>query len=150
MPKMKKDFERVNARLRTLETMPIDELRALWAKYFRSPAPPHYQRLPLARRIGYHLQAMAYGGLDKSSRQRIKRLAKNPDTQSPTLHTIAPGTCIIKEWNGKRLVVEALNNRQFRFEGRIYKSLSAIASEVAGCRKSGNYFFGITKKRFPA
>lgn len=149
MPKMKKDFERVDARLKALQTMPIEELRALWEKHFKNPAPPHYQRSPLSRRIGYHIQVMAFGGLDKSSRQRIKRLAKNPAVQSPILHTIAPGTRIIKEWNGQRLVVEALDNRQFRYEGRVYKSLSAIASEITGCRKSGNYFFGITKKRFP-
>lgn len=136
-------------RLDALEYMPIEELRILWEKYLKYPAPLHYQRLPLARRIGYHLQALSYGGLDKSTRQRIKRLAKNPAMQSPNLYTISPGTRIVKEWHGNRLVIEVLEQRQFRFEGRLYKSLSAIASEVAGCRKSGNAFFGITKKRYP-
>jgi len=141
--------ESLKQRLGALEHLSIEELRAMWEKYIKCPAPPHYRRQPLARRIGYHLQALAYGGLDKSTRQRIQRLGKNPALKSPNLYTISPGTRIIKEWRGQRYVVEVLEERQFRFEGRIYKSLSAIASEIAGCRKSGNFFFSITKKRYP-
>ena len=140
--------ETISAQLRALETMPLPELRALWQSYFNSPAPSQYHRGSLARRVGYHMQVAAYGGLSKTAQMKLKRLGKNPEMQSPSRYAIPTGTRVVKEWPGREIVVLVEGERQFRFEGRSYKSLSAIASELVGCRQSGNKFFGLTKKRY--
>ncbi|MGB1540540.1 MAG: DUF2924 domain-containing protein [Rickettsiales bacterium] len=140
--------ESVKSQLAVLETMPMEELRALWQKHFKMPAPKHFQRHSLARRVGYQMQVAAYGGLSKTARLKLKRLAQNPDIKSPTHYAIAPGTRITKTWRGREIVVTVEGERQFAYDGKVYKSLSAIASELVGCRQSGNKFFGIHKKRY--
>ena len=138
----------IESRLAALDTMPMEALRALWQEHFKTPAPKHYQRHHLARRVGYQMQITAHGGLSKTARLKLKRLGQNPDLQSPDRYAIPTGTRIVKEWRGREIVVEAEGERQFRFDGRAYRSLSAIASELVGCRQSGNKFFGLNKKRY--
>ena len=134
-------------KLTDLEQASLAELRDLWLRYFKSPAPVHYQRHFLIRRIGYHLQAMAEGGLSKSARGRLKRLAADPTIMSPAHYTVTPGTRIVKDWNGKRLIVIVEGKQDFVFEGKRYKSLSAIARELVGSPQSGPLFFGLRQRK---
>ena len=138
----------IETQLAGLDSMPLDELRAMWQQHFKTPAPKHYQRAAIARRVGYQMQVAAYGGLSKTARLKLKRLGQNPELQSPDRYAISPGTRIVKTWRGREIIVLAETERQFAFEGKAYKSLSAIASELVGCRQSGNKFFGLNKKRY--
>ena len=52
------------------------------------------------------------------------------------------GTRMIRVFNGQRHCVTVVENG-FEHEGNIYKSLSAIASKIAGTRWNGWVFFGI-------
>jgi hypothetical protein len=54
-----------------------------------------------------------------------------------------PGTYLEREYKGRRVIVKVLVNG-FEFEGEIYRSLSAIASEVAGTKWNGFLFFNLT------
>lgn len=148
MARKKTETQTIEAQLAALDTTPMEALRAAWQEHFRTPAPKHYQRSALARRVGYQMQVAAHGGLSKTARLKLKRLGQNPEIQSPDRYTIAPGTRITKTWRGREIVVLAEGEKQFTFEGRSYKSLSAIASELVGCRQSGNKFFGLHKKRY--
>ena len=47
------------------------------------------------------------------------------------------------EYKGRRVIVKVLVNG-FEFDGEIYRSLSAIASEVAGTKWNGFLFFNLT------
>lgn len=140
--------EPLETQLAALEQMPLADLRMLWQQYFKTPAPKHYQRGTLMRRMGYQIQVAAYGGLSKTARLKLKRLSQNPELQSPSRYAIPPGTRIVKEWRGREIIVVTEGERRFVFEGRTYKSLSAIASELVGCRQSGTKFFGLHKKRY--
>jgi hypothetical protein len=148
MAHKKAETQTIEAQLAALDAMPMEMLRNAWQQHFKTPAPKHYQRSALARRVGYQMQAAAYGGLSKTARLKLKRLSHNPELQSPARYTIAPGTRITKTWHGREIVVLAEGEKQFTFEGRSYKSLSAIASELVGCRQSGNKFFGMNNKRY--
>lgn len=141
--------DQLQQRLNALETIPIEDLRGLWHKYYGTPAPAHYQRSYLVRRVGYHLQALAYGGLSKTAREKLKRLASQPALKSIPTYTISPGTRIVKEWRGKQIVVHVQDQRTFLFNDKPYKSLSAIASELVGCKQSGIRFFGLHRKVAP-
>jgi hypothetical protein len=55
---------------------------------------------------------------------------------------ITPGTRLVREWNGRTIDVIATKGGML-WEGRTYRSLSAIAREVTGTAWSGPRFFGI-------
>jgi DUF2924 family protein len=54
------------------------------------------------------------------------------------------GTLLSRKWKGRTILVEVLA-QGFRYEGRPFSSLSAIAIEVTGTRWNGMAFFGLTR-----
>jgi hypothetical protein len=57
-----------------------------------------------------------------------------------------PGTILAREFQGRDVVIKVLD-KDFEFEGRRYKSLSAIAREVTGTKWNGFLFFGIADSK---
>ena len=53
----------------------LDELRCEWRRLYRSE-PPRISRDLLIRGVGYRLQEIQHGGLGKSTRRKLKTLAK--------------------------------------------------------------------------
>jgi Protein of unknown function (DUF2924) len=54
-----------------------------------------------------------------------------------------PGTYLEREYKSRRVIVKILVDG-FEFDGQIYRSLSAIASEVTGTKWNGFVFFNLT------
>lgn len=52
------------------------------------------------------------------------------------------GSRLVREYKGKRIFVDVLEYG-YRHNGRDYKSLTAIATELMGSRTSGPKFFGL-------
>jgi hypothetical protein len=57
----------------------------------------------------------------------------------------APGTLLTRDFKGRTHVVKVLTDG-FEYEGRTYRSLSAIAGEIAGTRWNGFLFFGLNRE----
>jgi hypothetical protein len=55
---------------------------------------------------------------------------------------LQPGTCLMREWNGRTYRVEVVEDG-FVMDGRAYRSLSAIAKRITGAQWSGPRFFGL-------
>ncbi|WP_431266964.1 DUF2924 domain-containing protein [Dankookia sp. P2] len=53
-----------------------------------------------------------------------------------------PGTRLIREYDGVQHVVK-VRAHDFEYEGRPYRSLSAIARHITGTRWNGWTFFGL-------
>jgi hypothetical protein len=53
-----------------------------------------------------------------------------------------PGTRLLREWNGRTYVVD-VTEAGFAFDGKTYRSLSAIARRITGAQWSGPRFFGL-------
>jgi hypothetical protein len=53
-----------------------------------------------------------------------------------------PGTRLVREWNGRTHVVD-VSEDGFVFDGKTYRSLSAIAKRITGAHWSGPRFFGL-------
>ncbi|MEE4539084.1 MAG: DUF2924 domain-containing protein, partial [Erythrobacter sp.] len=56
------------------------------------------------------------------------------------------GTRLIREWQGVEHVVTVAADG-FEWQGRPYKSLSAIARAITGTRWNGLVFFGLKNRR---
>ena len=104
------------------------------------PAPgvsPKLLRLALAWRI----QADAFGGLSASCRRRLAQAAFGKSTTQPA----SAGTKLVREWQGVSHVVTIDENGTIRWNGREWKSLSAVARAITGGHWSGPAFFGLRK-----
>jgi hypothetical protein len=57
-----------------------------------------------------------------------------------------PGSVLVRDYRGLRLTVTALE-RGFEWNGRLYRSLSAVAKAVTGAHWNGRLFFGLTRRQ---
>ena len=53
------------------------------------------------------------------------------------------GTKLIREWQGMVHEVLALEDGQFAYGGKTYRSLTMIARQITGTNQSGPRFFGL-------
>ncbi|TGS09818.1 DUF2924 domain-containing protein [Mesorhizobium sp. M2E.F.Ca.ET.209.01.1.1] len=132
-----------------------DELADRWLKIYGVPAPRGARRVFLERAIAWHIQAKAFGGIDKDAQ---RSLFKASATQSARVDTAEPdeasargrssralpsaGARLIREWHGKTHVVDVVATG-YIWEGKTYKSLSMIARAITGAHWSGPRFFGL-------
>ena len=150
-----------------LRSASIGDLRARHREVFQEETLCR-NRNQLFRRIAWRLQALEEGDLTDRARQRAEEIARDADlrviaprdflngdgtTVEPAPRESAPrdprlpspGTMLSRKWRDKAIVVEVLQ-KGFRYQGRKYSSLSAIAAAVTGTRWNGLAFFGLTGK----
>jgi hypothetical protein len=141
----------VLGRLAALKTAPAAELQAQWRELFGKEAPPH-NRTFLQSRLAYRIQELAYGGLKPETLRRLEALGEQLDGGNPVLRRIrvddkpVTGTKLVRNHHGVEHTVTVLADG-YSWEGRPYKSLSAIARAITGTRWNGWTFFGIANRR---
>jgi hypothetical protein len=123
----------------------LDELRREWRRLYHGE-PPRLSRDLLVRGIGYRLQEIQHGGLGKSTRRKLKTLAKMFQTKGriasgPGL-SLKPGARLVREWHGRTHKVTVTEDG-FEYAGMNYPSLTKIASKITGVHWSGPRFFGL-------
>ena len=104
----------------------------------------------IRKRIAYRLQEIYLGGLNDRDLATLEAIAdKDPLAnleQNGTRKVInREGTRFKRVWKGVEHEVLAIGDGTFEFNGRKYKSLSAIAREITGTRWNGKLFFGVKK-----
>ena len=57
-----------------------------------------------------------------------------------------PGTVLTRRYHGHEIRVVTLDDG-FEWEGRHFRSLSAVASAVTGAKWNGLLFFGLTQRK---
>jgi Protein of unknown function (DUF2924) len=115
---------------------------------------PHsiYNRRFLERRLAYRIQELAYGGLQPETVARLEALGQQLDGGKPEVrrlrqdHRPIAGTRLVREYEGIEYAVTVLSDG-FEWEGRPYRSLSAIARAITGTRWNGWVFFGLKNQR---
>jgi hypothetical protein len=139
----------VLARVAALKTTPTPDLRAMWHDLFDSE-PPRYNRRFLESRLAYRIQELQYGGLKPATVARLEALGEQLDggkvevrRQRANDGPIA-GTRLIREYQGVEHSV-TVRDSDYEYQGRPYKSLSAIARTITGTRWNGWTFFGIRR-----
>jgi hypothetical protein len=142
--------DRILAELAALKAASFTELRGKWQTLFDGQAPPPYNRKYVEARLAYRLQELAYGGLRPETVERLEALADEIEgtggkRRSSVSRPIA-GTRLVREWQGIEHTVIVRDN-DFEYQGRPFKSLSAIARAVTGTRWNGWVFFGLKNQR---
>ena len=144
----------VLGRLAALKTTPTPELKQQWRELF-GKEPPAFNRPYLVSRLAYRIQELAYGGLRPETKARLEALGEQLDGGNIVLRRIRAdnrplaGTRLLREYAGVEHAVIVLPDG-FEWEGRPYKSLSAIARVITGTRWNGWTFFGLKTARGPA
>ena len=97
----------------------------------------------LRRFIAFEMQSRRHGRLPRQVKATLEKgSGKKP---RPTCPALKPGGRLLREWNGVTHMVDVTGNG-FTWNGRSYRSLSAIAREITGAHWSGPRFFGLTGK----
>jgi hypothetical protein len=145
------DDAALQAEIGRLPALSLLELRNCWKALFGHPAPKSLRRNFLARAVAYQMQVEVYGGLSVATKRRLREIAnavRSGDSNGILGATrIRPGTQMIRQWQNTTHTVTALAEG-FEWNGRTYKSLSAVANAITGTNWNGFAFFGI--KRAPA
>jgi len=134
------------ARVASLTNLPMKELWSLWDKYFPR-RPPHHNRGYVEGRVAYKLQEEALG-TELAVRHQMIRIGEaqsNMKTRRATEVRVVSGTVLVREYDNREHRVTALADGGFDYEGRQFKSLSAVARYITGCQWSGPVFFGLVK-----
>jgi hypothetical protein len=137
----------VVAQLAALQKMSVVELKQRWEILFGLPA-PNNSRSYLELRLGYRIQELTLGGLSRETRRMLDLLANEIDGKLGRKAIIADsrnpvvGTRLLREWNGVEHTVTVLRD-VFDWQGRSFKSLSAVARAITGTQWNGYRFFGL-------
>jgi hypothetical protein len=142
-----------------LRQQTVGQLKAKYLEVLGQESRSNHKQY-LIRRIAWRLQAKAEGGLSERARQRAVALAEEADlrirapesflkelseptgkrSRDPRLPAL--GTRLTREFRGQSVSVEVLE-KGFRYQERVYKSLSAVARQVTGAQWNGFAFFDL-------
>jgi hypothetical protein len=161
----------VTAQIAALQKMTVGQLREKWKELYGGEETRSFNRVYLWRRLAWRVQELAFGGLSERARARIAELNKGDDlrflpprTWNPEVllsqdapsqqerrpirdpRLPSPGASIARQYHGQEIRVTVLE-KGFEWEGRPYRSLSAIAREVTAQRWNGVLFFGLTDRK---
>lgn len=120
-----------------IEQLDLEDLRSFWGQ--RYGAPPRLRSVPMMRMmLAWRVQSDALGGLDAESRRTLGRKGK---VRAEGLD-LGIGARLTRQWQGKthEVLVEVGG---FRWQGQSYRSLSAVATAIAGSKWNGPRFFGL-------
>jgi hypothetical protein len=124
----------------------------------------------LFKRIAWRLQTLAEGGLSERAHRRAMELANDADLRihppndalgdkpaNQNGHSATasvgidarlpmPGTILSRDYKGRRISVEVRENG-FDYDGKLYRSLSAVAQAVTGTKWNGFLFWGLAQSK---
>ncbi len=152
----------IPAQIARLQKMSVPELREEWKRLYDGEEPRVSNRVWLWKRLAWRVQELKYGGLSDTALQRLEELMPTaelelrnpPGKKQPPPAPIEPvrdkripppGTVLLRRYKGQAITVEVLANG-FEWEGRQFRSLSAVAKEVTGSHLNGIRFFHLDRK----
>lgn len=149
--------------------MTVNELQSKYDEVYGGNTQSHHKSF-LLRRIAWQVQALEGGELSIEARRRALDIAgntsirtraigrppaitsrKNISSEITTTKTIQvqadsrlpmPGALLIRQYRGRTIQVRVLP-KGFDYDGKVYRSLTAVAKAVTGSHWNGFHFFGI-------
>lgn len=137
--------------LTALSKLKTPQLREKWRE-LNGTEPPAYKRQYLLRRLAYRIQEMYYGGLNDQAREQLARVTESDPLAKPESpksgnktarpSQLVPGTRLKRRWRGIEYEVLVVDGG-FKYQDKLYRSLTAVAIEITGTKWSGRLFFGL-------
>ena len=155
--------ESILAQIARLQEMSVAELRDEWKRLYDGEEPRVSNRVWLWRRLAWRIQELEYGGLSDAALERLEELMptaelalRNPPGKKPPppapiepvrdKRIPPPGTVLLRRYKGESVAVTVVESG-FEWEGRQYRSLSALAEEITGSHCNGFVFFRLDRTR---
>lgn len=135
----------ISDQIKNLPNLTMYQLWDLWDEHF-DRRPGHHQRTYLESRLTYKLQEIAYGGLPQHVRTKLEKIGETgtvPNQKRRAENELAPGTTLLREFNGITHRVTVMDDGKFLFNNTVFKSLSKVAHAITGTVYSGPVFFGL-------
>jgi Protein of unknown function (DUF2924) len=142
--------ESILAQIAALKDKGTPELRGMWRELFDKEAPVVSRRY-LEDRLAYRLQELHFGGLSDRARRRLDALADQLEPKAARRRDPGrpiAGTQLRRQWQGSECVV-TVREHDFEYNGRSYRSLSAVARAITNTRWNGWLFFGLKSGHVP-
>ena len=123
--------------------------------------PPAYNRTFIIKRLAYRIQELAYGGLSESANLKMQKILQDygfdengcdrtvRQTYREKMRRAempVSGTRLMRNWNGRRYEVIVVPGG-FEYEGKKYRSLTAITKVITGTHWNGKAFFGFRNEK---
>lgn len=154
------------AQVTALRSLSTPDLRAKYEEIYGEPTRSR-NREWLFRSVAWQVQALAEGGLSERARRRAQELARESDVRprrerapfpgepvpvsltrvlafNPVRDPGAPlpGTVLVRRYRGQEIRVRVLEEG-YEYDGRAFRSLTAVATAVTGAHWNGRAFFGL-------
>ena len=156
------------ARIEALRSMTVTQLREKYREVYGEDSRSGNKDW-LWKRIAWRIQELEHGGLSERAKRRAAELANEADLRlrvpqnaftgfvngnaqktTRVVRKITPsdkrlpmaGTVLRRQYKGKMYSVTVLEDG-FAYDGRLYRSLSALAKEITGAHWNGFAFFNI-------
>ena len=150
----------VLSKVLALQRLSLAELRKQYVQLFPDEKVVPANKSYLQRRMAYRLQELAYGGLTAEAQANLQGLIQqhDPINHKPNRSEPAstgkplgskplrdrrlpiPGTILTKVYKGTPLQVKVLE-KGFEYEGKPYRSLTAVTKAITGMHWNGYLFF---------
>jgi hypothetical protein len=148
----------VDGEIAHLRDLDLSGLRARWRGEFRREPAPHLPRHLLFAVLAYRIQANRLGDIHADVKAVLDRSVPGEKRSVTTARIakldrqrtlLAPGTILTRSWNGRAERVRVMADG-FGWNGKVYRSLSKVASAITGTRWNGPRFFGLRDKDMAA
>jgi len=139
---------RPHINLSRLAEISSEELKAEWGHRFGAPAPNLSQGL-LRLGVAYKLQEQKQGGINRGTRTLLRQVAaraRGGGDKKSMPRKLTPGTRLMRDWHGAGHTVIVLDGG-FEYDGKLWKSLTAIARAITGTPWNGPLFFGLAERK---
>ena len=102
----------------------------------------------IRQRIIYKIQEVYFGGLADADARFLDRIAdadglSNLVCEAPKKILNVAGTRFCRTWKGKDHEAVRLQDGSYEYNGKAYRSLSAVAQAITGTHWNGKAFFGV-------
>ena len=133
--------------LRSLANAQRQHLREQWRTLYRCDPPEKLPSCWLRMAVAFRLQERAHGTLKPSLRRQLEQYGSASGEEPGAAPTkVAAGTVLVREWQGVSHTVTILD-KGVSYDGKLYRSLTAVADAITGAHWSGPEFFGLNGKR---
>lgn len=136
------NVHRAHDSLCDLGTASRTALVRLWSEFYGAAPPPSISQPLLRKILAFDVQLRAAGDWPAGLEAKIEQAGRG-NAKAAAAPKLSANGRLLREWNGTTHDIEVTAD-SYLWQGRSWRSLSAIAREITGAHWSGPRFFGLT------